>query len=167
MSLIGNITGVIKSEALNSINDTSTNSAKYIQGYSDQSALGQLTNSTLGSSLGLNPGQTDAYDPNHISDAKPEEFWYNSDGTTKSFGRDIQQKYDSDTNTFKRSLNGTNDDFYYEDPLIPSFELFFDNTSPLFVESTSSGIISQNSLQNFTNLYSSISSNDYTNRNSL
>jgi len=151
---------MITSEILGNINDTSSNSAKYIKGYSDQSALGQLSNSMIGNSLGLTQGQTDAYDPNHISDAKQEEFWYTSDDTTKSFGRDVQKKYDSDTNTFKRSLNIKDDDFYYEDPLIPSFELFFEQNSPFFVENYSI----ENSFSSFINKYTSISSTDYTNR---
>jgi len=153
---------ITKSEALNNINDISNNSAKYIKGYSDQSALGQLANSTLGNSLGLSQGKTDAYDPNHISDSKSEEFWYNSDDTTKSFGRDIQKKYDVDTNTFKRSLNGNNENFYYEDPLIPSFELSFVKESPLFSENNT-----DNSFNSFINKYNVINSNDYTNRAKL
>jgi len=149
--------GILKGELLN---DTSSNSAKYIQGYSDKSALGQLLNSDLGNTLGLNQGKTDAYDPNHTSDAKPEEFWYNSDGTTKSFGRDIQALTDNDTNIFKRSLHKNDEDFDYEDPLIPSFELSFDQNSPLFVENYSVN----NSFSSFINKYTSINSVDYTNR---
>jgi len=154
------IIGLAASEVLNNINDISKNSAKYIKGYSDQSALGQLANSTLGSSLGLTQNQTDAYDPNHMSDAKPEEFWYNSDGTTNSFGRDVQSLADNDTSIFKRALKGTDIDYYYEDPFIPSFELFFDQNSPLFVTSQTTN----NSFQYFITNYNIINSADYTNR---
>ena len=157
---MSSINEISKNEILNNINNVSSNSAKYIKGYSDQSALGQLSNSIIGNSLGLSQGQTDAYDPNHISDAKPEEFWYNSDGTTNSFGRDVQKKYDADTNSFKRSLHGDVDDFYYEDPFIPSFELFFDQETPLFTETYATN----NSLSSFVHKYTSINNTDYDNR---
>jgi len=122
----------------------STNSAKYIKGYADDTAIESLANS-----LNINKGlfkqifgaedkELDAYDPNHIGDAKGEEFWFNEENE-KIDGKAVQLEYDEDTNTFKRGflsnpeLGGYGQtDFWYEDPFIPKFELFFHDETPFF-----------------------------------
>jgi hypothetical protein len=121
-----------------------SNSVRYIKGYAKESAAEALSNS-LGinkglfkQAFGLEDKKLDAYDPYHTQDAKREEFWYD-DQQNKMDGKAIQKEYDIDTDTFKRSLYSEfgfrSSDFWYEDPFIPSFELYFDEDSPFFTDS--------------------------------
>ena len=146
------------------IKKKNSNLAKYIKGYADQTAIEALGNAidpnmsleTLRRTFGLENKKLDAYDPYHTSDAKKEEFWfYNGANTNKMDGKDVQKLYDEDTNTFKRGLysqselgNFRQNDFWYEDPFVPSFELFFDNDSSFFNIQNK-----ENSLQSFINKY--------------
>ena len=153
------------------------NAAKYIKGYASDSAIEALANSMdinkglFKQMFGLENKQIDNYDPNNISSAKKEEFW--GSGTTQYDGKAIQLQYDDDTNTFKRGLNINTKlggygqtDFWYEDPFVPSFELFFDDTSPFFNNNSASGVT--NSLKYFMNtIGKSIDSNGYTQRFNL
>lgn len=113
--------------------------SKYIKGYS-------VDNLNL-----------DAYDPYHTTDAKEEEFW-GVDGKT------VQRVNDDDTYTFKRGLYTQyglrQTDFWYEDPFIPSFELFFNENSPFFNEKQEE----PNCLRYFINKYSGIDPTGYNNR---
>ena len=120
-----------------------TNLPKYIKGYADESAIESLSKS-LGMDtpefkqlFGIENKKLDAYDPYHTQDSKKEEFWKNDTGGDID-GRTVQLTVDDDTNTFKRSLYSQfgfrESDFWYEDPFIPSFELFFSEDSPLFTE---------------------------------
>lgn len=134
----------------------SKNSAKYVRGYANDTAIDALLNT-----FGKNVKEFDAYDPYHTSDAKVEDFW-NEDGKI------IQKTHDPDTNTFKRSLypnqdNTTNPDFWYEDPFIPKFELSFDDFSPLFNDD----ITHKNSLYYFLDSYQEIDSSGFENRRKM
>ena len=111
---------------------------KYIKGYANDNSV-----DFIAKSLGLDKGlvkqylnleekELDAYDPYHITDAKKEDFWEDD-------GKKIQQNYDQDTNTFKRGLYSNPElggygqtDFWYEDPFIPAFEIFFDTNDSAF-----------------------------------
>ena len=150
------------------------NAAKYIKGYASDSAIEALSNSMdinkglFKQMFGLENKQIDNYDPNNISSAKKEEFW--GSGTTQFDGKAIQLQYDDDTNTFKRSLSTNTTlggygqtDFWYEDPFVPSFELFFDDTSPFF---STKNIV--NSLQYFINtIGESVDRNGYEQRSQI
>lgn len=176
---------IIKQELSNTVNTTGEiyksmagNSAKYIKGYYNQTATGAISDAAISatdkllgtdikSAFGISDSKTDSYDPYHLNDSKKENFWYlDNNGQDKSVGRDIQKKYDDDTNTFKRSLYSEygfrGSDFWYEDPLIPSFELFFDEETPFF-----SNTKSQNSLLSFIDKYQTIDTLGYTRRYNL
>lgn len=145
----------------------SKNTAKYIKGYANDTAVEALANSLgvnkglLRQTLGIDDKKLDAYDPYHTSDAKQEEFWEGLDGKT------IQKDQDEDTNTFKRSLYSNPElggyrqtEFWYEDPFVPSFELYFDDTSPLFNEDQNH----KNCLNSFLSSYQVIDDNGYASR---
>lgn len=157
-----------------------SNSAKYIKGYANDTAMEALANSlgvnksTLKQSFGLENKELDAYDPYHTSDAKGEEFWYDDQGSEID-GKAVQLEHDEDTNTFKRALYSNNElggygqtDFWYEDPFIPTFELFFDDESPLFIGGNDDGAESatapHNSLKKFIQKYKKIDGNSYSDR---
>jgi hypothetical protein len=112
--------------------------SKYIKGYS-------IDNQNL-----------DAYDPYHTTDAKNEEFW----GVD---GKSVQRINDDDTYTFKRGLYTQyglrQNDFWYEDPFIPSFEIFFNENSPFFNDRSE-----PNCLRYFIDKYSQIDPTGYNNR---
>ena len=140
--------------------------AKYIKGYAKEDAIQALSGLVgLDSALfkqifGIEDKQLDAYDPYHITDAKKEDFWH------RGFmdGKGIQSEVDEDTNTFKRNLYSEfgfrQNDFWYEDPFVPSFELFFDENSPLFDDKES-----VNSMYNFmSNQYYSVDESGYFDR---
>ena len=140
---------------MKTLKNNNANTAKYIKGYATDTAIEALSNSlNINKGLfkqvfGLEDKKVDAYDPYHTSDAKNEEFWGGFDG------KNIQDLYDEDTNTFKRSLytefGYRQNDFWYEDPFIPTFELFFDENSPLFKDDNT-----KNSLNYFISQYRSI-----------
>ena len=148
------------------IKKRNVNAAKYIKGYASDSAIESLANSMdinkglFKQMFGLEKKEIDNYDPNNISSAKKEEFW--GSGSTQYDGRTIQVEYDDDTNTFKRSLKTNTTaggygqtDFWYEDPFVPSFELFFDDTlSPFF----------NGQIANFITKYNTIDSTGYAQR---
>lgn len=148
------------------------NSAKYIKGYANDTALEALANATgtnvglLKQTLGLENKQLDAYDPYHTSDAKPEEFWEGQDGKA------VQLIYDEDTNTFKRALYSNTElggygqnDFWYEDPFIPSFEISFNDNTPFFAGSDNlSDPANKNSLKYFIQKYNVIDTVGYESR---
>jgi hypothetical protein len=140
------------------IKDNNKNTAKYIKGYAKDDAIEALANSlNINKGLfkqvfGLEDKKIDAYDPYHTTDAKIENFWDND-------GKAVQKTNDEDTNTFKRSLYSNaelggyrQNDFWYEDPFVPTFELFFDENSPLF--NTDNNI--KNSLVYFIKQYTSL-----------
>lgn len=140
------------------------NIAKYVKGYADQSAIEALANglspntdmNTFRKLFGIENKELDGYDPYNTTDAKKEEFWYANDNKTSIDGRSVQTQYDEDTNTFKRGLYSQygfrDSDFLYEDPFIPSFELFFDNDSPFFsIENK------ENGFQSFIAKYNTVS----------
>ena len=145
--------------------------AKYIKGYAKEDAIQALAKLVgLDSALfkqifGIEDKQLDAYDPYHTSDAKAEDFWSKSSPYFFD-GKEIQANYDEDTNTFKRNLYSEfgfrQNDFWYEDPFIPSFELFFDENSPLFDNTNSA-----NSLYNFIQKYLQIDPAGYGDRERL
>jgi hypothetical protein len=112
--------------------------SKYIKGYS-------IDNQNL-----------DAYDPYHTTDAKNEEFW-------SVDGKSVQRVNDDDTYTFKRGLYTQyglrQNDFWYEDPFIPSFEIFFNENSPFFNDKSE-----PNCLRYFIGKYSQIDPTGYNNR---
>lgn len=148
------------------------NSAKYIKGYASDTALEALANATgtnvglLKQTLGLETKELDAYDPYHTSDAKPEEFWEGQDGKA------VQLIYDENTNTFKRALYTNNElggygqnDFWYEDPFIPTFEISFNENTPFFAGTDNlSDAATKNSLKYFIQKYMDIDNIGYTNR---
>ena len=144
----------------NVLKKTNSNSAKYIKGYAQDSAAEALANSLninkglFKQAFGIEDKKLDAYDPYHTQDAKREEFWYDNEKKQMD-GKKIQKEYDSNTDTFKRSLHTEfgfrTDDFWFEDPFVPSFELFFDEDSPFFTEK-----LSPNSLIDFYNKYQTI-----------
>jgi len=148
--------------------------AKYIKGYANQSAIEALANSLnldtplFKQAFGIEDTELDLYDPYHISDAKAEEFWSTKD--VKQDGKAVQKTNDEDTNTFKRGLYSNkelggyaqNDIFWYEDPFIPKFELFFSTDSPLFSTSNT-----PNSLKYFMNTYSQIDAKNYQSRGKI
>ena len=151
------------------------NIAKYIKGYADDTAIEALANSidpnmNLGlvrQAFGLENKQLDEYDPYHTSDAKKESFWYDK-GNKEIDGKTVQKEYDEDTNTFKRGLYSNAElggyrqtDFWYEDPFYPTFELFFDDTSPLFIDD-----FATNSLFAFIDKYGQID-NEYLSRKDI
>ena len=153
------------------------NLAKYVKGYAKDSAIEALANTidpnmNLGlfkQAFGLENKQLDGYDPFHTSDAKKEEFWFDNVNTSNDYpkvdGKEIQKKYDEDTNTFKRGLYNQGDDFWYEDPFYPTFEIYFDDNSPFFAGNDNLGeTISNNSLKYFIQRYNSIDSDGYLNR---
>lgn len=160
----------------------SKNSAKYIKGYADDTAIESLSNSLninrglFKQIFGLEEKELDAYDPNHISDAKGEEFWFNNN-KEKIDGKAVQLKYDENTNIFKRNLNNNSElggygqrDYWFEDPFIPKFELFFDDESPLFnginTNFSPNNVASPNSLHDFIIKYHTID-NSYEQRFNL
>ena len=155
----------------NVLKTPNSNSARYIKGYAQDSAAEALANSlNINKGLfkqvfGLENKNLDAYDPYHTQDAKREEFWYD-DSQKQMDGKAIQKEYDSDTDTFKRSLYSEfgfrNSDFFYEDPFIPSFEIYFDEDSPFFSEDNTK----YNSLLYFYNKYQIID-NTYNDRISM
>ena len=152
------------------------NLAKYIKGYAQDNAVEALANSIdpnmnldlFRRAMGLENKKMDEYDPYHTSDAKKEEFWYN-DSSKLTDGKLIQSKYDEDTNLFKRGLYSNAElggyrqtDYWYEDPFVPSFELFFDNETPLFSQDNR-----ENSIMSFINKYAQIDSIGYSKRGLL
>ena len=140
------------------------NIAKYIKGYANDTAIEALANSidpnlNLGivkQAFGLENKQLDEYDPYHTTDSKKESFWYDN-GDTEVDGKTIQKEYDQDTNTFKRALYSNSEfgsyrinDFWYEDPFYPAFELFFYDDSPFFIgDDTIEETPKDNSLKKF------------------
>lgn len=152
--------------------DKDTTAAKYIKGYANDTAIEALANAldinkgTFKQAFGLENKEIDNYDPYHTSDAKRELFWYSKnsngeDSDSKLDGKAFQLEYDKDTNTFKRALYSNpelggyrQNDFWYEDPFIPSFELLFDDQSPLFNgDNNISSVGKQNSLKYFIQKY--------------
>lgn len=139
-----------------------TNEPRYIKGYANDSAIESLSNL-----LGINSGlfkqmfglenkKLDPYDPYNVTNPKREDFW--SQGNEVVSGQQIQKTYDEDTNTFKRGLYSQygyrDEDFWYEDPFIPSFELYFDENSPFFAGDNSSlSYTKTNSLKYFLQTY--------------
>jgi len=132
--------------------------AKYIKGYAEETAIEALADKAnintglFKQAFGIKSKELDAYDPYHTSDAKKEDFWNDEDGKA------IQNKYDENTNTFKRSLYENAElggyrqtDFWYEDPTYPMFELFFDDDSPLFSDKTNG-----DTLKSFFDKYTSL-----------
>ena len=158
-----------KSSLEGSFKKKATNTARYIKGYAQDSAIEALANSLdinkglFKQVLGLEDKQLDAYDPYHTSDSKKEVGWF-SVGGGKIDGEQVQTDYDEDTNTFKRGLYSQSEfrgtDFWFEDPFIPSFELFFDKESPFF----NNNVTSSNSLRYFIDKYTSVDPNGYANR---
>lgn len=169
--------GDFSKESLSKIikKDKDTTAAKYIKGYANDTAIEALANAldinkgTLQQVFGLENKKIDDYDPYHTSDAKRELFWYYTDPDgnltdSRLDGKAFQKQYDNDTNTFKRGLYSNpelggyrQNDFWYEDPLIPSFELFFDEQSPLFNgDDNISSVATSNCLKYFIQQYSSI-----------
>ena len=130
----GDFSNVIKTEKT---------SAKYIRGYANKTALEGLADSlNINKGLfkqlfGLEDKKLDAYDPYHTNDAKREEFWYDDTNQNNLDGKTIQKQVDENSSTFKNALydayNYRQNDFWYEDPFIPSFEILFDISSPFFV----------------------------------
>ena len=160
-----------KSSLMDSFKKKATNSARYIKGYAQDSAIEALANSLninkglFKQAFGIEDKKLDDYDPYHTSDSKPEQLWYYDDGTQMK--ANMIQEYDEDTNTFKKGLYSQagfrGNDFWYEDPFIPAFELFFDENSPFFSTSDS-----KNSLMYFINHYGKeIDSIGYENRGNL
>ena len=99
-------------------------------------------------------------------------------------GKSIQKEVDENTNTFKRGLfkesfidsNSRDKDFFYEDPFIPSFELYFDTNSPFFVKTNIPSYIpgvkteqkyAKNSLQYFMLKYVEIDPTGYSSRHDI
>jgi hypothetical protein len=153
----------------NVIKNKNKNTAKYIKGYAQETAIETLareagiSNGLFKKAFDIEDKKLDEYDPYNTTNSKKEEFWSDRDGKA------IQKEYDEDTNTFKRSLytqdelGGYGDaDFYYEDPTIPSFELFFNDESPLFSDE-----INKDTLLSFIDKYSTIDPNGYVNREAL
>ena len=167
----GDFSGVIKKP--------NKNVPKYIKGYAKNTALEALANTSninkglFAQAFGLEKKELDLYDPFHTTDAKPEEGWFGT--VNQNFdsglpgvpfsaeanldGKTIQTFYDEDTNTFKRSLYSEfgktfgNQDFFYEDPFLPAFELYFDTDSPLFYGGDSNTKSKENSLSYFIDKY--------------
>jgi len=150
-----------KDTLMKSLKKKESSSAKYIKGYATESSIEALANSLninkglFKQAFGLEEKTIDAYDPYHTSDAKKEEFWDFSGSTD---GKAIQKQYDEDTYTFKRSLYSEygfrQNDFWYEDPFIPSFELFFKDDSPFFMgDDNISEIVPPNCLKYFIQKY--------------
>jgi hypothetical protein len=134
-------------------------SAKYIKGYAKDSGIEALgiDNQLFQQFFGIEDKKLDAYDPYHTQDSKIENFWY-SEGGGRIDGKTVQQDVDEDTNTFKRSLytqyGFRDDDFLYEDPFYPSFEISFDEDSPFFLGSNDlSTDVTPNTLKSFINKY--------------
>lgn len=145
------------------------NTAKYIRGYANETAVDALagingiSSDTLKQILGLENKEEDAYDPYHTSDTKREDFWTDD-------GKAVQLRYDQDTNTFKRALYSNSEfggygqtDFWYEDPLIPTFELSFDDVSPLFNDDSKH----KNGLLYFLDSYKTIDIDGYESRKQI
>lgn len=110
---------------------------KYIRGYAKENGIESLAKAAgLNKGLfkqvfGLEDKEVDAYDPYHLEDSKKEEFW-------KMDGKVLQKNQDIETDFFKRGLyeefNYKSSNTFYEDPLLPSFEVMFDRDSPLFTD---------------------------------
>jgi len=161
----------------NVIKKPNKNSARYIKGYAKNTALEALANTLninkglFQQAFGLEDKKLDLYDPYHTSDAKKENGWIGKGkiiGTDPLFGssfreevnldgKTIQSFYDEDTSTFKRSLYSEfgygDQDFFYEDPFLPAFELYFDTDSPLFSGGDSDIKNKENSLSYFIEKY--------------
>ena len=173
------LTNAIASGDFSKVIKTEKASAKYIKGYANKSALEALADSlNINKELfkqffGLENKKLDAYDPYHTQDAKKEEFWYDSTETKKLDGKTIQNQIDENTSTFKNALykeyNYRQNDFWYEDPFIPSIELSFDTTSPFFVgnENEVERNVDSNSLKSFLQKYTEIDPDGYSNRFAL
>jgi hypothetical protein len=148
-----------------------TNSARYIKGYAQDSAIEALANSLninkglFKQAFGIEDKKLDDYDPYHTSDSKNETGWFSAGGGQID-GEAIQSEYDEDTNTFKRGLYSQfgfrGNDFWYEDPFMPTFELYFNEESPFFSTTNTS-----NSLMYFINKYSEIDPLGYGSRTKL
>jgi hypothetical protein len=162
---------ILNDQLSSSLGDKNSTSARYIKGYAQDSGIEALANSLninkglFKQTLGIEDKKLDNYDPYHTSDAKNEEGWYSDDGSQMKAS--TIQEYDDDTNTFKKGLYSQagfrGNDFWYEDPFIPAFELFFDQNSPFF-----STADSNNSLMWFINHYgNNIDSYGYENRGNL
>ena len=166
-----------KSSIMGSFKKKATNSARYIKGYAQDSAIEALANALninkglFKQAFGIEEKKLDDYDPYHTSDSKNEAGWY-SEGGGQIDGEAIQSEYDEDTNTFKRGLYSQfgfrQDEFWYEDPFIPAFELFFDEDSPFFAGSDYlNDETSANSLKYFIKQYMSIDPTGYETRFNL
>ena len=147
------------------MSDKITNLPKYIVGYvNNEDDINKLIDA-LGTNAAPNR-EMDAYDPYHTSDSKKEEFWYDESGEKLIDGRTVQKKYDNNTDTFKRSLYSEygykKNDFWYEDPFLPMFQLAFDDNSPLFNDDSPS---KQNTIKSFMEKYGYIDANNYERRN--
>jgi len=165
------ITGSVNGSLTNSSKKKSIVNAKYINGYITDSSIDAISTgmnidkNLLKQMLGVGNPSVDQYDPNHTSDAKIEEFWFANNGE-KLDGKTIQAKYDSDTDTFKKGLRSNSTlggydqtDFWYEDPFVPSFELFFNDESAFFDSSAA-----PNSLKYFIGNYGSAFDDNYITR---
>lgn len=151
-------------------------SVKYIKGYAQDSTIEALSNNLninkglFQQAFGIEKKEEDAYDPYHTTDAKSENFWYFNDNKDKRNGKDVQLEYDKVTSAFKRGLYSefgyNQNNYWYEDPIIPSFELYFDTSdSPLFAGDNSiESETKPNSLKDFLKKYMEIDSDYYPNR---
>lgn len=149
---------------------------KYIRGYAQDTAIEALANGlNINKGLfqqvfGIEKKETDLYDPYHTSDAKKEEFWFYNETQEKRDGKEVQSYFDESTNSFKRGLyeeyGFRQSEFWYEDPLIPSFELYFDEDSPLFSgdDNIQNNNTSSNSLKGFIQKYQEIDPINYSAR---
>ena len=139
----------------NSTLDTATpRNLTYVEGYLDKND--NTKRLKVDSNL-------DSYDKDNTSDAKKEIFWFNNSDSLLD-GKVVQQQYDPNTDLFKRELNTSDNDniSLYEDPFFPSFEIIFDENSPLFDDTQD-----QNNLASFLKRYIDISPISYINRDSL
>jgi len=128
---------------------------RYIKGYADDTFWETIANKlginrgALQQLFGLQNRKLDDYDPYHTNDAKTENFL----GTD---AKSILSQFDENTFTFKNSLYSLSkyaqyrkwEQFLYEDPLLPGFQLFIDPISPLFSNDENT-----NSVQSFLNKY--------------
>jgi hypothetical protein len=153
------------------------NLAKYVKGYAEETAIEALANridpemnlDLFKQALGIEKKELDAYDPYHTSDAKKEEFWSDMDGKT------VQREKDKPTDIFKRNLFSNAElggyrqtDFWYEDPFLPSFEIYFNEDSPLFVgDDSMEERPTPNSLKRFMLSYIGIDPDGYQSRFNL
>jgi len=137
-------TSIVSDSSLNVSKNKSIVNAKYIKGYASEQSLDvisaamNLDKNTVKQMFGVKNPQVDQYDPDHTTDAKKEEFWFANNGESLD-GKTVLSQNDSDTDTFKKGLKSNSTeggygqtDFWYEDPFVPSFEIFFDDESAFF-----------------------------------